>query len=219
MNFINEHQMTLGLLAPQCICVCVCLSLPSPVTNVSYAAAGSSINNNMMFIYWAGGVTFVWADGWTGGVCVRVCECVHACECVCSCVCCSPSPCLHTVAGGQLSFIWDNCVDLNVWAPIHTHRAPEATVTFSRSTPQSLITGLCSVVADLRLPHAEWVGVFGHITSGNNNSTAVLLSEWAGFDSRMSGSSWEMQDADGVLGGNWGSCPNPWGPKTTILSS
>lgn len=55
--------MTLGLLAALCMCVrmsvCMSLCLPSSVTNVSYAAAGSSINNSMMFTYQEGGVTRV----------------------------------------------------------------------------------------------------------------------------------------------------------------
>lgn len=93
------------------VCVCVnecsvCVSVPSPVTNVSYAAAGSSINNNMMFIYWAGGVTCVWADGWT-------CACVYVCVLF-------PIPLLAYCSGRSVRFyLRQHSVDFKIKPP-HT---------------------------------------------------------------------------------------------------
>lgn len=84
----------------------------------------------------------------------------------------------------------------------HSHGVPEAMVTFfgGNYTAVARNPGLRSVVADLSLPHAGWVGVEVHVTLGNNNSTAVLLSEWAYFDSQIIAVKCSIEW--GLLGGN-----------------
>lgn len=52
------------------------------------------------------------------------------------------------------------------------------------------------VMADLCFPHAVW---WVHVTSGNNNNAAALLSEWERSDSQVSDYGWEVQ------GRGWGS--------------
>lgn len=94
-------------------------------------------------------------------------------------------------------------------AHTHPHTVPGATVMFSRSTQQLL--ALFSAVGDLCLPHAGCVRVYVHITSRNNNKTAVLLSgnnfaaEWRTIAEKCRT---EL--------GCWVGTSKPWSPKTTI---
>lgn len=104
--------------------------------------------------------------------------------CVCMCVCV-----FVYVVPHPLAYVLS-------WAISHQHKDSQS----AWSTQQFLAAcDLCNV-ADLFWPHAGWCV---HITLGNNNNTAAILSEWVCFDRRMSDYSWEMQDWVRCWVGSW----------------